>query len=94
MKKKTATITTTAPAEFAKRAKHYGLPPEYLASLLLCKFCEESAGDLYIISRQPDLTEAQSAVGDCLLNRAWCTMDEDVYGRPVMTTPLLELLDE
>jgi hypothetical protein len=51
--KKTATISTIVPAKFAKRANYYGLAPEYLASLLLSKFCEEPVGDLYIVSRQP-----------------------------------------
>jgi hypothetical protein len=75
---KTVTIAATVPAEFARRAKRDGLAPEYLASLVLCKFCEEPAGELYIVSRQPDLTKAESAVGDHLVNRAWCSADEDL----------------
>src|SRR5262249_35554533 len=70
MSTKPLTITATVPLEFSKLAKRYGIAPEYLASLVLCAFTKEHPRSLLIVSRQPDITKAQSAIGDEAMNFA------------------------
>src|SRR5262249_35495010 len=73
---KSTKITTTAPVKFGELAKRYGLSPEYLASLVLCAFTKEHPRNLLIVSRQPDITKAQSAIGDEAMNFAIAEIGE------------------
>jgi hypothetical protein len=52
------------------------------ASGLSDVFAREIVGhESAAISRQPDSTKGQSAIGDCLLNLTWCEVDEDADGK-------------